>query len=249
MNYPKKTGTLVLFLIIGFTGISYSQPSVAPEAVEVSPVDLGSVTPVTEQISARCSRVLLGNQIEILLTGGKKMKVVYLGVELPDSKDLNPVSRQANRQAFALNREWIENQVINLEIENPVPDKGGRYSAYVFADKVFVNAELIRRGYARVADEDFQLKGYFLKKQEQAKAEKLGIWANETTTEAGSSNLPAYESDSFFESHYVASKNSKVFHRPNCEWAKKIKDYNRIEFKSRAEALASGRRPCRTCKP
>ena len=123
MKNPKKTGTLLLFLILGLTGISFSQPSIVPNPVQVSPEEISNVTPVTEQMTARCSKVLLGNQIEILLAGGRKMKVVYLGVELPDSKSPDPLLRQINRQAFAQNREWVEDQVINLEIENPVPDK------------------------------------------------------------------------------------------------------------------------------
>ena len=48
---------------------------------------------------------------------------------------------------------------------------------------------------------------------------------------------------------YVASKKSKVFHRPDCKWVKKISPNNLIGFKSREEAIRSGRRPCRSCGP
>ncbi|MBW2004081.1 MAG: hypothetical protein JRI72_05620 [Deltaproteobacteria bacterium] len=47
----------------------------------------------------------------------------------------------------------------------------------------------------------------------------------------------------------MASRNSKVFHRPDCKWAKKIKAGNLIGFKSREEAVKSGRRPCKSCGP
>jgi len=46
---------------------------------------------------------------------------------------------------------------------------------------------------------------------------------------------------------YVASKNSKVFHVAGCQWADTIKRENLIGFANRAEALRSGRRPCRRC--
>ncbi len=48
---------------------------------------------------------------------------------------------------------------------------------------------------------------------------------------------------------YVASVNSKVFHKPNCKWAKKIKEKNLVGFKSREDAVNSGKRPCKVCKP
>ena len=51
------------------------------------------------------------------------------------------------------------------------------------------------------------------------------------------------------EAAYVASKNSKKFHRPNCRWAVKIKSGNRIEFSTKQEALDKGYTPCKVCKP
>jgi len=48
---------------------------------------------------------------------------------------------------------------------------------------------------------------------------------------------------------YVASKNSKVFHRPDCIWAKRIKPKNLVGYKNRTEAIKSGKRPCKQCRP
>jgi hypothetical protein len=48
---------------------------------------------------------------------------------------------------------------------------------------------------------------------------------------------------------YVASKNSKVFHKPDCRWAKRIKPANLVTYSSRAEAIEAGKRPCKVCKP
>ncbi len=48
---------------------------------------------------------------------------------------------------------------------------------------------------------------------------------------------------------YVASKNSKVFHKADCREAARILDTNLIHFNTREEAIASGRRPCKACKP
>ena len=48
---------------------------------------------------------------------------------------------------------------------------------------------------------------------------------------------------------YVASKNSKVFHKITCPHVATIKEENLIYFHSLEEALSSGRRGCKQCKP
>ncbi|MBN1457713.1 MAG: hypothetical protein JW912_07670 [Sedimentisphaerales bacterium] len=47
----------------------------------------------------------------------------------------------------------------------------------------------------------------------------------------------------------VASKNSKVYHRASCSFAKRITPDNLVTFSSREQAEQTGRRPCKTCKP
>ena len=51
------------------------------------------------------------------------------------------------------------------------------------------------------------------------------------------------------EYKYVASKNSKVFHKSECIWAGRIKPQNLTGYNSRAEAKKAGKRPCKRCKP
>jgi len=48
---------------------------------------------------------------------------------------------------------------------------------------------------------------------------------------------------------YVASKNSKIFHKPECRSAKRIKPENLVGYNSRDEAIKAGKRPCKVCKP
>jgi hypothetical protein len=51
------------------------------------------------------------------------------------------------------------------------------------------------------------------------------------------------------EQVYIASKNSSVFHRPDCSWVGRILPKNRIEYKTREEAIQAGKKPCKKCKP
>jgi hypothetical protein len=48
---------------------------------------------------------------------------------------------------------------------------------------------------------------------------------------------------------YVASKNSKVFHKPDCRWAQQISPKNLVGYNTRQEAIKAGKRPCKRCKP
>lgn len=57
------------------------------------------------------------------------------------------------------------------------------------------------------------------------------------------------ETDEAQEYKYAASKKSEVFHYINCSYVSKTKPENLILLKTREEAIASGRRPCKKCKP
>ncbi len=48
---------------------------------------------------------------------------------------------------------------------------------------------------------------------------------------------------------YVASKNSNVFHKPECSSVKRIKPENLVSYSSRDEAISAGKRPCKRCNP
>jgi hypothetical protein len=48
---------------------------------------------------------------------------------------------------------------------------------------------------------------------------------------------------------YVSSKNSQIFHLPQCRSAKRIKPENLVGYNSREEVIQAGKRPCKVCKP
>jgi len=50
-----------------------------------------------------------------------------------------------------------------------------------------------------------------------------------------------------FRDHYVANNKSVHFHSPECAWAKRIKNENRIVFESVEEAISKKYSPCKTC--
>jgi len=51
------------------------------------------------------------------------------------------------------------------------------------------------------------------------------------------------------EIRFVSSKNGTVFHRSDCNSAKRIKPENLVVYSTRDEAIKAGKRPCKLCNP
>ena len=68
------------------------------------------------------------------------------------------------------------------------------------------------------------------------------LTASEKRTKPGDTSARA-------EYKYVASQSSKVFHKPECRWATRIKPENLVGYNSKDEVIKAGKRPCKQCKP
>jgi micrococcal nuclease len=130
-----------------------------------------SCVPVTEE-GVRVVRVIDGDTIEI--AGGAHVR--YIGIDTPETY---PEKELYGPEAKAKNIELVEGKLVTLEQDVSDTDRYGRLLRYVYADGVFVNGELVRLGYARAAayppDTRYQWQLEHLEKE--AKAAKLGIWA------------------------------------------------------------------------
>ena len=67
-----------------------------------------------------------------------------------------------------------------------------------------------------------------------------------TEKEADTATNPTGNPDS---SMYIGNAGTKKFHLPDCASAKNIQEGKRVEFYSRAQAVAEGYEPCGRCKP
>jgi micrococcal nuclease len=97
-------------------------------------------------------RVVDGDTIRVRLAGGEE-PVRYIGVDTPESvKPGSPVECFA-RRASAFNARLVEGERVRLVSDVESHDRYGRRLAYVYRarDDLFVNAELVRQGYATVA--------------------------------------------------------------------------------------------------
>ena len=57
------------------------------------------------------------------------------------------------------------------------------------------------------------------------------------------------DSSSSSDSEFWASAKAEKFHTPDCEWAQKISEDNKIVYHSRDDAIADGKVPCGVCNP
>ena len=95
-------------------------------------------------------RVVDGDTIHVQVDG-RREKVRYIGVDTPESvKPGTPVQCFAKR-AGAFNRRMVAGERVRLVLDAEHRDRYGRLLAYVYraSDGVFVNAALVRRGYAQ----------------------------------------------------------------------------------------------------
>ena len=97
----------------------------------------------------RVVRVVDGDTIHVQV-GGTRETVRYIGVDTPESvKPGTPVECFAKR-ASAFNHRLVNGEKVRLVRDAEARDRYGRLLAYVYRvrDKRFVNAALVRRGYA-----------------------------------------------------------------------------------------------------
>jgi micrococcal nuclease len=109
------------------------------------------------------ARVLEGNQL--VLDSGKK--IFLIGFD-------------QHNQAESFIRKLVEGKSVKLHYEQMRTESNGYLPAYVYLpDGTFVNAEVIKRGYARVdTSSPFAYSSEFIGHQLSAQKAKRGIWSN-----------------------------------------------------------------------
>src|SRR4051794_23567305 len=96
------------------------------------------------------TRVVDGDTVHVAV-GGHDETVRYIGIDTPESvKPGTPVQCFAHA-ASAANGRLVDGQRVRMRYDAEQRDRYGRLLAYVYRERdgAFVNAELVREGYAR----------------------------------------------------------------------------------------------------
>ncbi|MDD5244223.1 MAG: thermonuclease family protein [Syntrophorhabdaceae bacterium] len=162
--------------------------------------------------------------------------VRYLGIEAPRLKTKEGGAEFYAKEALKYNKRLVFMKKVRLEFDHDKKDPQGRLLAYVFIKNLFVNAELVKLGYARasVKAPNVKYQRILTNLEKKAVEGEKGLWQ---------------EKKKDTESYYVGNKRTYTLHRPSCKYVSKIPAKDKIIFRNRADALKIGYTPDKYCKP
>ncbi len=131
-----------------------------------------------DQAEVTILRVIDG---DTLLVDGER-RVRLLGVNTPETKHPDKPPERFGEEASAFTRQRVEGKLATLVFDRERYDDYHRILAFVFVDGMFLNEELIRAGFSKAETQysfKSDMKRRFLKAEEEAKAERQGIWSVE----------------------------------------------------------------------
>jgi micrococcal nuclease len=139
----------------------------------------GDAAPARDRIG-RVVRVADGDTIAVALAG-REERVRYIGIDTPESvKPDTPVQCYAHRAA-AENARLVARERVRLVLDVEPRDRFGRLLAYVYRvrDGLFVNAALVRGGFARTLTipPDVRFADRFRALAAQARHAGRGLWS------------------------------------------------------------------------
>jgi micrococcal nuclease len=130
----------------------------------------------------RVTKVVDGDTFWIDGGFGKGIKIRLIGVDAPESRKTG--SRETGffgREASDYLKGLISGKRVRLEYDIGRSDRYGRTLAYVYLeDGTFVNAKLVRDGYASVMTVPPNVKyaDLFLRLERKARKQQRGMWGN-----------------------------------------------------------------------
>lgn len=141
----------------------------------------GEGGPSGERLRALVTRVVDGDTAEMEIQGfSDEEDVRYIGVDTPESVAPGQPVECFGKEASEFNRRLVEGERVALELGAERRDRYGRLLAYIYRGDTFVNAELVRRGYARTLEiapnTDFAPE--FARLQQRAANDARGLWGD-----------------------------------------------------------------------
>jgi micrococcal nuclease len=121
--------------------------------------------------------VVDGDTIEVLVNGTEE-DVRYIGVDTPESVKPGAPVECFGPEASEFNERLVSGERVRLDFGPERRDDYGRLLAYVYVGDRFVNAELVRRGYAttlEIAPND-QFADLFDRLEQDAGNAGRGLW-------------------------------------------------------------------------
>ena len=131
-------------------------------------------------LSGRVVSVADGDTIRARLASGRVERVRYIGIDTPELAHGGAPAECFADRARAVNERLVRDREVGLVRDVDERDRYGRLLAFVYAGGTFVNAELVRRGYADVltVPPNVRYAGRFARLARTARREHRGRWAS-----------------------------------------------------------------------
>jgi micrococcal nuclease len=131
------------------------------------------------ELPARVTEVVDGDTVRVTLAGGRE-SVRYIGIDTPESRRPGTPVECFAKAATAYNRRLMDGEAVSLRTDVEPRDRYGRLLAYVYRrrDGLFVNAALVRDGYATVLTipPNVAHAEEFVRLQRRAREAGRGLW-------------------------------------------------------------------------
>lgn len=178
-NTPTQSPTTTPTISPSATPVITSTPTAtAPTTTPTVSPSATAATTIRTTGEATVVRVIDGDTIVVSIAG-KTYDVRYIGVNTPETKDPNKPVEYYGPEASTKHKELVEGKIVRLEKDVSEYYKDGRLLRYVYVGNLFINAELVRLGYARATPypPDTKYQSLFSSLEQEAKEKLLGIWA------------------------------------------------------------------------
>ena len=172
----KATSTITATATLTTTLINTQTTGVITATATVTPTVANTAPPTTNTLVRQLAKVTSinsGDTIRVALNG-KIYRVRYLLINAPGSKE--PLYNEATEA----NRLLVKDKEVYLVKDVSDTDKDGNLLRYIYLQNgTFVNAELVRRGYALLTtfSEDMTKEPEILAAQQEAIKNGRGLWA------------------------------------------------------------------------
>lgn len=175
-----------------------------PPSPATSPSPQDTSFPLRGAVAAEVTRVIDGDTIEASIDGSLR-RVRYIGIDTPER--IECYFQEATMRNAAL----VEGKSVRLERDVSETDRYGRLLRYVYVGDLFVNAELVREGYAAAATvpPDVRHADLFRRLAREAREAERGLWNPKVCPDETPAPAPAGGGGSIAigEIHYDAAGN------------------------------------------
>lgn len=167
INYIRLKQIEIFFLILSINIFCQGNKYVFPNERQI----------FNYNIKVKVARVIDGDTFVL----DDSTRIRLIGIDCPEINR----GEQYSNEAKELTKNLVENKIVKLNFDIPIKDIFGRVLAYVFIltndqkrDTLFLQAELLKKGYARISQYPKSKRYYYIFEnlRRTARRQKLGIW-------------------------------------------------------------------------